>query len=74
MNIFPHWGNCKEQIEYLTKALEASQAQTISYMRDLNDLACKLRLATLKKVDCATCTESTSNLPEYAAVEDAVNS
>ena len=55
MNLIPHFGDCKAEIEKLRLLLQESQDQNLAFMRDLNDLTCRLRLATLKEVTCESC-------------------
>ena len=55
MSLLPHWGDCSRQIDKLRLDLAEAQAQNVAYMRDLNDLTCRLRMAQLKKPDCLDC-------------------
>ena len=59
MSIISHIkGECKQEIEALKIHLANSQAQSLSYMRDLTEVTCKLRTAIMsKQKDCSDCKE-----------------
>jgi len=59
MNMIPHWGNCPQELKDLREQLALSQEQNVNYMRDLGDLTCKLRMATLQKTQCKDCPDKT---------------
>ena len=70
MNLLPHWGDCNRQIEKLRLDLADAQAQNIAYMRDLNDLTCRLRMASLKKPECSDCKSDKEIMVENSLASD----
>jgi hypothetical protein len=52
-----HYDNCEDTINSLHVVIKQLQDQNIGYMRELNEVVCKLRLATLELPEkkCADC-------------------
>ena len=52
-----HYGDCNKEIAKLKLMLADAQDQNCAYMRDLQELTCRLRMAILKSKDttCADC-------------------
>ena len=57
MNLFPHWGNCKEELQEFKNRICSLERQIDAYMKDLQEVTCKLRQVTLEsqKINCTEC-------------------
>lgn len=70
MNLLPHFGNCKKEIESLKEQLKNLSESNVNLMNDLSELSCKLRMASLSKKisDCSTCKAQESVAQENKSV------